>query len=60
MAQARTNPTPAERLIAAASLSPEIHDWIALQLKAGRKPSEILGLIAGPLPANDNRAGGRH
>lgn len=47
----------AERLIAAAALSPEIEAWISLQLKAGRKPSEILGLPGkgnNPLPANDN------
>ncbi|QKC83240.1 hypothetical protein [Mesorhizobium sp. NZP2077] len=35
----------AEALIAAAAFSPEIHDWIALQIKAGRKPSEILVLL---------------
>lgn len=50
--------SPAQRLIAAAALSPEIEAWISLQLKAGRKPSEILGLPGGPLPANDNRATG--
>jgi hypothetical protein len=43
----------AERLIAAAAISPEIEAWISLQLKAGRRPSEILVLIR-PLPANDN------
>ncbi|MER9814258.1 hypothetical protein [Mesorhizobium sp. M0129] len=49
----------AERLIAAAALSPAIEAWISLQLKAGRKPSEILVLIGGPLPANDNGRGGQ-
>ncbi|TIL29998.1 hypothetical protein [Mesorhizobium sp.] len=44
----RTLPAPAmtgntaERLIAAADASPKVFDWVALQLKAGRKPSEIL------------------
>ncbi|WP_301011790.1 hypothetical protein [Mesorhizobium sp.] len=49
----------AERLIAAAAISPEIEAWIALQLKAGRRPSEILGLPgtdARKSPANDNWA----
>lgn len=46
----------AERLIAAAAVSPEIEAWIALQLKAGRQPSEIL-IVLSPLPANDNRRG---
>lgn len=40
-------PSVAERLIAAAARSSEIHDWIALQIKAGRKPSEILVLLPG-------------
>ncbi|WP_292477330.1 hypothetical protein [Mesorhizobium sp.] len=39
-------PTVAERLIAAAATSPEVHDWIARQLMAGRKPSEILVLLS--------------
>ncbi|WP_292589822.1 hypothetical protein [Mesorhizobium sp.] len=52
--------TAAERLIAAAALSPEIEAWISLQLKAGRRPSEILGLpgdnpLSRRTPANDNR-----
>lgn len=48
--------TPAELLIQASTFSPEIFDWIALQLKAGRRPSEILGLLAeADGPANDNR-----
>lgn len=51
----------AERLIAAAAIAPEIEAWIALQLKAGRRPSEILGLPGADMfgrksPANDNRA----
>lgn len=33
---------PAEMLIAAAASSPEVEAWISLQLKAGRRPSEIL------------------
>ncbi|RWO90886.1 hypothetical protein [Mesorhizobium sp.] len=33
---------PGEALVAAAGFSPEIADWISLQLKAGRRPSEIL------------------
>lgn len=41
----RQPPTVAERLLAAAAASPEVHDWIARQLKAGRKPSEILVLL---------------
>ncbi|WP_164750642.1 MULTISPECIES: hypothetical protein [unclassified Mesorhizobium] len=41
----RQAPTVAERLIAAAAASAEVHDWIARQLKAGRKPSEILVLL---------------
>lgn len=49
----------AERLIAAAALSPAIEAWIALQLKAGRKPSEILALPGRPLPANDNAREGQ-
>ncbi|MER9471044.1 hypothetical protein [Mesorhizobium sp. M0520] len=32
----------AERLIALADASPKVLDWVSLQLKAGRKPSEIL------------------
>ncbi|WP_287159003.1 hypothetical protein [Mesorhizobium sp.] len=32
----------AEKLIALADASPKIFDWVSLQLKAGRKPSEIL------------------
>jgi hypothetical protein len=50
-------PSPAELLIQTAALSPEIFNWIALQLKAGRRPSEILVLIgqAESGPANDNR-----
>ncbi|RUU29722.1 hypothetical protein [Mesorhizobium sp. M6A.T.Ce.TU.016.01.1.1] len=54
---------PAEMLIAAAAISPEIEAWISLQLKAGRRPSEILGLIGGTnvipfkrkSPAEENR-----
>ncbi|TIM16239.1 MAG: hypothetical protein E5Y67_03330 [Mesorhizobium sp.] len=38
---------PAEILIAAAAISPEIEAWISLQLKARRRPSEILGLTGG-------------
>ncbi|WP_292163298.1 hypothetical protein [Mesorhizobium sp.] len=41
----RQPPTVAERLIAAAATSPEVHDWIARQIKARRKPSEILVLL---------------
>lgn len=44
----RQPPTNAERLIAAAATSPEVHDWIARQIKAGRKPSEILVLLSQP------------
>lgn len=44
----RQSPTVAERLIAAAAASPEVHDWIARQIKAGRKPSEILVLLSQP------------
>ena len=36
----------AEALIAAAARSIEIHDWISRQIKAGRKPSEILVLLS--------------
>lgn len=32
----------AERLIALADADPKVFDWVALQLKAGRKPSVIL------------------
>ncbi|MER9901651.1 hypothetical protein [Mesorhizobium sp. M0130] len=32
----------AEKLIALADASPKVFDWVSLQLKAGRKPSEIL------------------
>lgn len=41
----RPPPTIAERLIAAAAASPDVQDWIARQIKAGRKPSEILVLL---------------
>lgn len=34
--------TPAEKLIALADASPKVFDWVSLQLKAGRKPSQIL------------------
>lgn len=33
---------PIKKLIAAADADPKVFDWVALQLKAGRKPSEIL------------------
>lgn len=48
--------SPAERLIAAAALSPEIEAWISLQLKAGRRPSEIVVLLR-PAAVNDNQPG---
>jgi hypothetical protein len=32
----------AERLVALADASPKVAAWVALQLKAGRKPSQIL------------------
>jgi hypothetical protein len=48
--------SPAELLIEISAFSPEIFDWIALQLKAGRRPSEILAMAAESVigPANDN------
>ncbi|MCV3209635.1 hypothetical protein OHD62_17475 [Mesorhizobium sp. YC-39] len=32
----------AERLITLAEADPKVFNWVALQLKAGRKPSQIL------------------
>lgn len=43
----RPTRTTAEMLIAAAALSPEIHDWISRQIMAGQKPSEILVRLPG-------------
>lgn len=40
-ADIQTRDVPA-RLIALADASPKVFDWVSLQLKAGRKPSEIL------------------
>lgn len=50
-ANSNTRPpqTIAETLIAAAAFSPEIQDWIARQLMAGRRPSELLGLLPADL-----------